>query len=366
MGVRGTTVEPRQKHFTEDRAEERRAGVRDRLEWIYEWYGRMVSEQTGRLIYLYDPETGRIVADGSPIRDIASVWSLELLSRFLGRRELIPVAERTLEYYGRMLRRRDGDLILDPLRLGEASSIAHSAFLLLALLHSDLQGRQAMIAGLAEGLVHQQRRDGSLKVYFGIEPDDGLEFYPGEALLALLETYEATREARYLESAIRGADWCRSYYEAGRVTPDLIVFFANWQSQYSERLHRHVGDEALKREVREYVFGLHDRIVREGFYQHVAESPHAQATVEVACALEGINAAYAIAARDGDSTRMARYAEAIRVALAYLFRAQCVLNCAEREQGGFGLSLTDRLQRIDVTGHVANGLMAVVRNGLAR
>lgn len=43
----------------------------------FEWYRKMVDEKTGRLVYIYDPRANISFADGSPIRDIASVWDTQ-------------------------------------------------------------------------------------------------------------------------------------------------------------------------------------------------------------------------------------------------------------------------------------------------
>ncbi|HEU5260858.1 MAG TPA: hypothetical protein VFU41_05465 [Gemmatimonadales bacterium] len=121
--------------------------VTERLSLILDWYQGMISERTGRLVYTYDPEADVTIADGSPIRDIASIWDVELLSRFLARSDLLPLVERSLEHYSGYLVGRDGALVLDPVRLGEPSGIAHGAFMILAFLESRLAGREAKIVG---------------------------------------------------------------------------------------------------------------------------------------------------------------------------------------------------------------------------
>lgn len=333
----------------------------DRLGLVLEWYKGMISERTGRLVYSYDPETDFAVEDGSPIRDIASIWDVALLGRFLSRPDLLPLVERSLEHYGGYLVPRDGALILDPMLLGEPSCIAHSAFMLLALLESDVPGREAKITALAEGIMRQQRQDGSYRIHFGDEDDQGIEFYPGEAMLALMQAYALGGDAGYLASVERGF----GYHGNRFPTPDLLVFYANWQSQYATLLHASTRNGALRSAVRDYIFSLHDQILGAGFYDGIEHRPMRQATVEVACALEGINDAYTIAAREGDDARNRAYERCIRIALVWLFRAQRLEDCAPREKGGFGHSLTDRTQRIDVTGHVGSGFIKSARNRIA-
>jgi hypothetical protein len=60
----------------------------DRLRLMFDWYKGMVDDSTGRFLYLYDPENDVTVTDGEPIRDIATIWDVEVLSAFLGRDDL--------------------------------------------------------------------------------------------------------------------------------------------------------------------------------------------------------------------------------------------------------------------------------------
>ncbi|MGH8684832.1 MAG: hypothetical protein ACREUM_05710, partial [Nitrosospira sp.] len=165
-----------------------------RLELVYRWYGDMVNRDTGMFEYLYIPQADTFVHEKSPIRDIASVWDVEMLSDFLNRHELRPLVEKSLRHYGDYLVEREGHLILDPERLEEPSSISHSAFMILALLHPPPPRRTRQIAALAEGILRQQRPNGSYKVYFHDLPDEGEELYAGEAMLALLETYRQLQD----------------------------------------------------------------------------------------------------------------------------------------------------------------------------
>jgi hypothetical protein len=115
--------------------------------------------------------------------------------------------------------------------------------------------------------------------------------------------------------------------------------------------------------VRAFVFELHDRVIESGFYDRVARKPEAQACVEVACGLEGLADAYTIAVSSQDR-RTEDYRRCILTTLGFLVRAQRTTGCTGRERGGFGGSLANREQRIDVTGHVASGFIKSVENGI--
>jgi hypothetical protein len=47
-----------------------------------------------------------------------------------------------------------------------------------------------------------------------------------------------------------------------------------------------------------------------------------------------------------------------------LLKLQCAEDGTEKERGGFGLTLENRMQRIDITGHAASAFMKSVENGI--
>ncbi len=69
----------------------------ERLGLMFDRHKGMVDEATGRLLYLYDPEHDIAIGDGEPIRDIAAIWDVEVLSAFLGRDDLRPVFRQSLD-----------------------------------------------------------------------------------------------------------------------------------------------------------------------------------------------------------------------------------------------------------------------------
>jgi len=95
----------------------------------------------------------------------------------------------------------------------------------------------------------------------------------------------------------------------------------------------------------------------------VARHPEAQACVDVACGLEGLADAYAIAV-SSRNRRTGDYRRCLLTALGFLTRAQRTTGCTNRERGGFGGTFAIREQRVDVTGHVASGFIKSVENGI--
>ena len=136
--------------------------LRDRLRMIFEWYKGMVDKKSGRLLYLYDPKNDFAIGDGEPIRDIAAIWDVEVLSAFLGCADLEPLIRSSLDRFEYLIVERDGYAVVAA--QGESFSIAHSVFLALALIFSDLPDKVRRFTPLITGILRQQRKDGSYRV----------------------------------------------------------------------------------------------------------------------------------------------------------------------------------------------------------
>lgn len=338
--------------------------LRDRLELAHAWYRGMVNPRTGLLEYLYHPASDSFARERAPIRDIASVWDVELLDEVLGRHDMDALVRTSLSHFEGWLERREIGLVLSAERLGEPSSIAHSAFLILALLHAPPPRDLVRVARLADAIVARQRPDGSYRIHFDDLPDSGEELYGGEAMLALAETHAQVRDGRFLESVARAAAFYdQRYFREGRVADDILVFFANWQSQACRCLHQQAPDAGVKAQVAAYLLAVHERIGARGFYDDVTRHPAAQSAVEVACAMEGLADAWVVL-RASEGGVPAEWNDWICTALAYLVRLQCTDDGAGRERGGFGFALGERTQRVDVTGHAVNAFIKVLRSGV--
>src|SRR5262252_4346169 len=84
-----------------------------RLELIHRWYSGMVHPVTGMLEYKYLPQTNTYIRCKCSIDQIAGIWNMEVLDRFLKRQELSPIIEKSLAHYETYLSERDGYLIFD-------------------------------------------------------------------------------------------------------------------------------------------------------------------------------------------------------------------------------------------------------------
>jgi len=348
----------------------------DRLQMLYQWYTGMVSHSHGRLEYSYSP-----IGDPEPpvcvIRDIGAIWELELLSHFLDKPELNDVVEHSLDYFTKALiplPPADG-VFLNPRFLGEPSTIAHSAMLLLSLVWDNVRRHITITTKVANALLFQQRADGSFKVHFSDDEDGALWMYGCEALCALAEAYRWLQEPRYAHSV----DGALRFYDSqvflpGFVDLQLLPFFVAWQCHACRLMFDSAGDNktwgfappsGIQHRFADYAYRMADKLVGEGFFEDLTRSPPVTC-VAVASALEGLNDAYAMAKVLKDERRFTTYEKCIRDGLVYLMGLQCTrgYGCPEKEKGGFALTPLSRNQRVDFSGPAARAYMKTLTNGI--
>eukprot|EP00536_Pseudo-nitzschia_multiseries_P008633 jgi/Psemu1/287932/fgenesh1_pg.222_\ len=167
---------------------------------------------------------------------------------------------------------------LSPEILHETPTIAHNGLLLLALVESDRMllprsgcktentpDSDSAVEGLTRGILAMQRNDGAFRIRFedrdtnsaahseqkdNDDCDDetvlrGIEFYPGEAMVALMEVFSHTSanqgvtdetRSRILPAMIRALGFYRSFYNQHRNSSLLEANYAIWQVQAFGRL----------------------------------------------------------------------------------------------------------------------------------
>lgn len=391
----------------------------------YRWYERLHPEPQKpetHFIYEFDPLQHSASFRPCPVRDIGTIYDVGVLSSFLRRAEFKELLHRSLGSFLHKVEQIEAKLppvlqpsppssssspllshaprvhaqIFDSHALGEPAHIGHNGLMVLSVIEyintcdaieepltiALRQWYTSHVSRFASAIVAQQRLSspqdssyGSYKVFFGHEKDVGVEFYASEALLGLARAYMLTRNPVFLRSAELALPWYKRYYMGGNVSDDMIVFFANWQSQAALQLHRFTADESLKREIEDFVLPMYDKIIQaaetddNSFYAQLKDRPESVATVEAACFLEGLADAFALElerreppgaavpadqqATESAQNRRATYREAISNALNFLLSVQLNMKrTAPFAFGGYAHGLSKHTQRLDVTGHV--------------
>jgi hypothetical protein len=366
-----------------------------------EYFSSMIDTSTYRFYSLSRPQSEEFVHLHCPIRDMGVTWDAQTITLFWDacRQYEIPLTsiyhdiphaemshhcihiskaiQSTIHLYMAHLVKDENGLILDSKFLKEASSIAHSGFLILLMSSCMLEERKKKIVveDLISSILSMQRSDGAFCVYFG---EDNviqmIEFYPGEAMVGLMEAYSSdiissSTKQKLMSSMKKAFEFYSSYYDQG-----TEVNYNIWQVQAFARFF-HVLDENhdnLSNLVANYVLLMCQDIIESPAWKMMARGssfyPNLQ-TIEIVCGLDAIMEGIVIAQKISiDTAVIASLDRNAKNAVSFIKTIQNqVPETAIVGKGGLGYGGIRVLeQRLDVTGHAFHALTKVVRWNTSR
>ena len=378
----------------------------------------MVDSTTDRFYYICRPSDGEREHVHMPIRDLAAAWDatkallfLETQSYYMydGKRDFNDKTDTTefvrqnlraavcstLEAYQPLAPMAEAGtecadqhrpaLTLDASLLQETANIAHSALLIMATANacrlticpdSDVDKN---ISGLLQGILSRQRSDGAFRIEFmsnngQSDRDDvykGIDFFPGEAMLALMDVYdlseelgdvadEALRES-IVSSMERAYIFYCDYYHQER--PD--VNFNIWQITSLSRFYDVLGRRGRSDQatfVAQHVLQMCRDIVHSRAWKELKQGQRFYAnlnTVEIFCGLDAIAEGIRLASAIGDDNTAALLKRNAMNAVYFVEWSQSqVSKDSPVGYGGLGFGGTHVIeQRLDVTGHALSALV---------
>ena len=337
------------------------------IDLAYQWFKNNVDPNTGIPSYIYYPERDVYARTTSHGRIMAAAWAAGEIGRFLGREDLKETAWKTLDYYLNFLTEKDGARYI---KIKNDSRMAYNAFLMLALLEQkDYPDRDRLMSDLADSVLQQQREDGSFNTDFEKEisrDDEGNNYYPGEAMLALMRLYNETGKEKYKQSVEKAFLYYRDYWRENKNTA-LIP----WHTQTYKLLFDITGN----RELTDFVFEMNDWVVDNYQKTSVAYADYEGGFGEKpsnasASYLEGLADAYYLAKKIGDKEHIVKYAEACRQDARFVLQTQFkegdvfYIKNPQKALGGFKQSPLNISLRCDYTQHSTLALIKVYQNNL--
>ena len=378
--------------------------VRDMLWHMTTYFSSMVDTSRHRFYSLCLPQSGDRIHSHCPIRDLGAAWDATTALLFWSdQQEWLTLTKHSdVDVW----KQRLGDAVCSTLQVYNASyssvewkqdhqteagvalasdilleppNIAHSAFVLLASagalrlsLFQDMSELPPM-DGLTRGILSMQREDGAFRIEFGSENfERGIEFYPGEAMVALMDVYElsasmngildaSTRQA-ILPAMKRAFDFYADFYHQGNVDTNFNI----WQVQAFTRLFDalHDSEDAQSRHeatlLANYVVELCQDIVDSRSWKELARGPSFYPnleTVEIACGLDALAQGIRVASKVSRVMEATRFGRNAENALNFLKAVQDQVPPEVTGGGGLGYGGIQVLeQRLDVTGHAISAL----------
>lgn len=308
-------------------------GIQGRLALMREWYLKNMSP-TGRMTYLYRPSSNRISKrHNNMIRQWMTTLAMFRLAKYRSDPVLLAAAEKNLLYNIKEYLKREPDKQLAYVYFRKKAKLGSAAFALMSVLESEkVPERDKLIKELTNFILHLHQDDGSFKTfYLPKKRNDNQNFYPGEALLALMTLYESNPEKYQSLLKVVGSSfkYYRDYFRR-----NSNPAFVPWHTMALYRYYQ----VSKNPEVAKFIFEMNDFLIEiqntpasvktpqpdtmGRFYDPKKRKygpPHASST---AIYTEGLSDAYRLTKELGDQKRAKKYAYGVHWGLRSLFQLQ--------------------------------------------
>ncbi len=292
------------------------------------------------LYYQYDPGEQKHLTGQHPLREMASMWSVGVLGNALGDSSLTSLAERGFIAFSDTFQTDEENGFVYVGVTEYSLKLGYSAFAILTLLEIEHPMKDYYLREFADGILHLQQEDGSFNTYFYGNDTSGQDYYPGEALLALMSLYEYNGDERCLSAVGKAFPYYRDYWTKNKNTA-----FPPWQSRAYLKYYRATGDE----NVITFLYDMSDWMVLE--YRpksRCAEFDFEWYGITSPVHVEGVIQGYELAVEQDDELRIGCYGNYIQEGLDYILTTQVVDTNDDSSRGGWighdGLMRVDRQQ----------------------
>ncbi|MBI4242618.1 MAG: terpene cyclase/mutase family protein [Planctomycetes bacterium] len=302
----------------------------------------------GTFTYEIDIANNNKSKSNNGIRQLATTWIIGQFGRLSGEQKYTDSADESIKFWLKSCEFKNNNfIVIDNTSGKQKSKLGHLAFLLLSMLETDKEKYQNEIQRLVKSILSLQKTDGSFTTYI-IPPEKkgGEDYYPGEALLALV-TYLQYSDDEQITNSISSAFKYYTEYFSQRLKQDSEPpsAFIPWQSRAFSRFY----SLSKNKEHAEFVFKMTDWLLQfqgenGGFFTDPSSNSTATYT-------EGICEAFRLAKELNDKARIHKYETAIQKALYFVNSHQIT---DKQYKGGFLFTGNSIKIRIDTIQHAVS------------
>jgi len=291
------------------------------------------------------------------LREMGALWSITLLADFLDDPRYDELARKGFEHFEEHFVFDQNDdffyVNITPSKL----KLGYSAFAILSLLGMEHPLKDYYLQEFADGIVYQQNEDGSFRTFFFSDDDSGVDYYPGEALFALMSLYEYNGNQTYLTVAEKAFPYYRDYWRSNNNTA-----FIAWQSRAYAMLY----ENTRKPEYAEFVFEMNDYLLDQ-YFPDVNCTDFEFLTSVVAVHMEGVLQGYELAEFRRDRDREECYGNFVREGSDFMLSLQVTDQAGYFEPeivGGFMDHIAGSVMRVDRNQHAVVALIEAIEAGI--
>ncbi len=349
-----------------------KADIDSALELAGKYLARSVKED-GAFVYQYEPFLGQESEDYNIVRHAGTIFAMMDLYGARKDPEVLKAAERAIGYLLRQV--REGSVSGKSVKMvveGGDVKLGGNALAVLALSEYERvtgnRDHDEVMKGLAEWILATQATNGRFKVHKQSFPSGKVssfqsEYYPGEAIFALMRVYSLTGGKKWLDAAEAGALYQLKVFsklDDRRLPHDHWLLYGLNEVQRARPRQEFI--DGARRFARVIIQAQHTRENQPqpdwdgGYYKPPRSAP-------TATRMEGLDSAFALARDFGGKEEAAQIRLAIERGMGFLLRIQAgpetAMYCKDpaRSMGGFRESLASPSIRIDYVQHAISALL---------
>lgn len=320
----------------------------------------------GSLNYLYFPSAKRFSAENNELRQFMSTVALAEMYKYSDDIKYKEAFDKNLKYnMDSHYAEKNG---IGFIVFSNQSKLGAAAFALISVLESNEYASQK--GGLIRlVLLLHNETDGSFRTFYIGKRNDNQNFYPGEAMLALMILHEKTNNGEYTDAVRKSFGFYSEWHRKNRNPA-----FVPWHTMALYRLYQTEPKKDYANfvfEMNDFLIGMQDKDCIDShnlgvFFDPKHDEygpPHASST---AVYVEGLTYAYSLAKQLGDTKRAERYKESIILGARSLIELQFKENdAADRDDsnkvlGGIMTSAERDEIRIDNNQHTIMAFLQIL------
>lgn len=337
------------------------------------------TEPSGCMRYEYDALTGDYADDYNILRHAGSLWSMLQVHKDRPTVSLYRASDAACKYLHARIQ-PFAPHYPDLLVVAEKNhaKLGGNGLTLVAFASAcSILGRRDLLPamqGLARWICASQAADGRFTLHkVQLQPLESRSFvssyYPGEAILGLLNLYKIDRNPRWLDTADRAARWLITVRDADKPVDELER--DHWLLYALNELHRLQPRPMFLQHTRRLLDAItHSQHTNHAMPDYVGGFQEPLNGGATACMCEGMAAGYALLRDYGgpdNEQELAKLRKAMEAGLRVLLQMQLndmhsvYLPDPTRAHGAFYSSMSHRTLRIDNTQHALTAFLSYTR-----
>jgi hypothetical protein len=332
-------------------------------------------DQEGRFVYSYFPKADTESDSYNMVRHAGTIYSMMELYQIIGSEDLRLAGKRAIDYLLQSAYPCPGyEDLLCIVDSGEVRLGGNALAIVAIVKYMEVTGSREylpQVTAMVRWIQATQAEDGEFSIHQETFPEGGAidfvsEYYPGEALLALMRLYNLAPEPSLLDTAENGAQWLINVRDGDLSDAELI--HDHWLLYGLNDLYRQRPNELYLNHAFRIVGAIIQSQNRDPIYPDWLGSYYTPPrSTPTATRSEALYAAYQLARDFGDPIFAQQILGAIKLDISFQlqtqFRPESVmyLDDPQRALGGFHRSLTNYEIRIDYVQHNLSSILGLYK-----